>query len=361
MVNFPTSFDDDTTLFVAVNNLRTTLSAGVDAVVTTIPVPDTTGFPSTGYITILTGSDVTAAEAITYTGTTPTSFTGCTRGAGGTSAVAHSAGDNVDLTVVAAHHNEPKDAILALEHFVGVSGSEVFATTLQDAYDRGDDGVIITTADKAVVISGTGGLIVSGTLTAPTGTFSDSLSVSGTPVLVEIPDPLTLGTVNAGTVAATTSLTISGTPVPLEGVSDPLNIGTVNVSTSLTVSGLPVITGTEFPAKGTSSFTTPSVAGTGGTQSSTKTGFANRALVRKLVVTPSSPSLMTSTVIEFFKKNTFASADLEYQATASGTFTDNDTWFHEDEDGGSGLHWKVTNNSATAGTYNFELTQEEFA
>jgi hypothetical protein len=361
MVNFPTSFDTDTTLYVAVNNRRTTLTSDINDSVTTIPVVATSGFPTTGLISILTGSDITQTEAISYTGLTTTTFSGAGRGADGTDPQEHNSGDNVDHTVVAAHHNEPRGAILALEHFVGISGSEIFATTLQDAYDRGNDGVIITTAGKAVVISGTGGLIVSGTLTAPTGTFSDSLSVSGTPVSLGVPDPLTIGTINAGTVAATTSLTISGTPVPLEGVSDPLVIGTVTATTSLTISGQPVITGTEFPAKGMASFTTPSVAGTGGTQSSTQTGFANRALVRKLVVTPSSPSLMTSTIIEFFKKNTFASVDLEYRATASGTFTDNDTWFHEDEDGGSGLHWKVTNNSATAGTYDFELTQEEFA
>jgi hypothetical protein len=342
MVNFPTSLDDDTTLYVAVNNLRTTLSAGINDSVTTIPVVTTSGFPSTGYITILTGADITEAEAITYAGLTSNSFTGATRGVDDTPANSHNSGDNVDLTIVAAHHNEPKNAIIALEHFVGVSGSETFATTLQDAYDRGDDGVIITVAGKAVVISGTGGLIVSGTLL-----------VDDVPVLTEVPDPL-----NIGSVAATTSLTISGTPVSL-GTVDPLVIGTVSASTSITISGQPVITGTEFTRKGTKSFATGVIGGPG-SATGTETGFANRALVRKLAVTPSDPANMTSHVIEFFTTSTFAEADLEYQATSSGIYVDNDTWFHEDDNSNSSLYWKMTNNSATAGTFGFQLTQEEF-
>jgi hypothetical protein len=63
----------------------TTLSAGINNSVTTIPVVDTTNFISPGTILI-------ESELISYTGKTPTSFTGCTRGVFGSSNSAHSSG-----------------------------------------------------------------------------------------------------------------------------------------------------------------------------------------------------------------------------------------------------------------------------
>jgi hypothetical protein len=63
----------------------TTLSANINNSVTTIPVVSTTNFPTVGQIRI-------AAEVITYTGITSTSFTGCTRGARGSANAAHSSG-----------------------------------------------------------------------------------------------------------------------------------------------------------------------------------------------------------------------------------------------------------------------------
>jgi hypothetical protein len=63
----------------------TTLNGGINNSVTTITVVSTTGFPANGQIRI-------ASEVITYTGITPTTFTGCTRGARGSANVAHSTG-----------------------------------------------------------------------------------------------------------------------------------------------------------------------------------------------------------------------------------------------------------------------------
>jgi hypothetical protein len=57
----------------------TQLNGGIDAVVTIIVVDTTASFPATGLILI-------DEELITYTGITSTSFTGCTRGTGGTTA-----------------------------------------------------------------------------------------------------------------------------------------------------------------------------------------------------------------------------------------------------------------------------------
>ena len=165
MVNFPTSFDDDATLFIAVNNLRTELTSGIDASTLTIPVTTTSGFPSTGFVGILTGTDITQTEAIKYTSLTSTQFNASERGADGTPAFPHDSGNNVDFNIVAAHHNEIKDAVLELEQFVGVSGSENFLPI----DDSGN--VAITGTATVAVISGT------------SGNFSQSLTVSGVPVV----------------------------------------------------------------------------------------------------------------------------------------------------------------------------------
>ena len=65
-----------------------TLDGALNNSDTTITVTDTTGFSATGTIII-------DSELITYTGTTGTTFTGCTRGALGTTAAAHSSGATV--------------------------------------------------------------------------------------------------------------------------------------------------------------------------------------------------------------------------------------------------------------------------
>lgn len=60
----------------------TQLSAAVSATATTLPVDDTEGFLTSDYVII-------GSETIFYTGTTPTSFTGCTRGYKDTSPDTH--------------------------------------------------------------------------------------------------------------------------------------------------------------------------------------------------------------------------------------------------------------------------------
>jgi len=67
---------------------RTSLAADIDDAVTTVPVSTTAGFPATGEILIGT-------EEISYTGRTAWTFTGCTRGANGSSAASHSQDDDV--------------------------------------------------------------------------------------------------------------------------------------------------------------------------------------------------------------------------------------------------------------------------
>jgi len=67
---------------VVVPSVANQLNGAINNSVTTITVDSTTGFPATGRIDIDT-------ELITYTGVTPTTFTGCGRGANGSTAASH--------------------------------------------------------------------------------------------------------------------------------------------------------------------------------------------------------------------------------------------------------------------------------
>jgi hypothetical protein len=68
----------------------TTVSGAHTAAVTTISVVSTTGYPSAGTLLI-------KGEAVSYTGTTSNTFTGCTRGVLGTTAVAFTGNETVDV------------------------------------------------------------------------------------------------------------------------------------------------------------------------------------------------------------------------------------------------------------------------
>lgn len=73
--------------------LTTTLSAPINASVTTIPLTSATGFPATGG-TILIGT-----ELITFTGVSSNDLTGATRGTSGTTASTHGGAVTVQLAV----------------------------------------------------------------------------------------------------------------------------------------------------------------------------------------------------------------------------------------------------------------------
>jgi len=70
------------------SSLETTLNGAIDAVVTTITLTDTLGFPTSGTVKINN-------ETITYTGISGNDLTGCTRGADGSSAASHADGVGV--------------------------------------------------------------------------------------------------------------------------------------------------------------------------------------------------------------------------------------------------------------------------
>jgi hypothetical protein len=108
MAIWPTSVAGDGDLFQAVNNLSTTLNGAIDDVTTTVVLTDASAFPAVGFVTIGT-------EAIKYTGIAVNTLTGVTRGADGTVAASHLNGTAVNHYAVAAHHNAPKDEIIAIE------------------------------------------------------------------------------------------------------------------------------------------------------------------------------------------------------------------------------------------------------
>mgnify|MGYP000449784277 CR=1 FL=1 len=115
--NFPGSLDSHTGASPlgfgeATNQANTLTTASHTNSVTTITVVSTAKFPSKGYI-------VVKREIISYTGTTATTFTGCTRGVGGTTADAYLTGTKVEHVVVAENHNDLAAGLVAVETQMG--------------------------------------------------------------------------------------------------------------------------------------------------------------------------------------------------------------------------------------------------
>lgn len=114
--NFPTSLDTAVELVEVADNALTTLSAELSAVATTASVVSTTLFPTTGILTI-------GDEKISYTGKTGTTFTGLTRGVGGTSAAIHASAANVECLIVEEWHRVHSAAIIAIETKLGAGAA----------------------------------------------------------------------------------------------------------------------------------------------------------------------------------------------------------------------------------------------
>ena len=115
--NFPSSLDSHTGAsplgMGEVNNQAyTKATASHTNSVTTITVASTALFPAKGFI-------VVKREIISYTGTTATTFTGCTRGVGGTTAAAFLSGTLVEQVPVAANHNDLAAGLVAVETQMG--------------------------------------------------------------------------------------------------------------------------------------------------------------------------------------------------------------------------------------------------
>ena len=107
----------------------TTLAANINNSVTTITTPanGTTAFPTAGQILI-------ESEVVSYTGKTSASFTGCTRGAFGTTNVSHLLGVNIaKVQCLAANTAGP----IYLNQTDYVNGTSIVSTTRMTVYQPG--------------------------------------------------------------------------------------------------------------------------------------------------------------------------------------------------------------------------------
>jgi hypothetical protein len=114
-LQYPTVLDDDSSLFLAVNNVSSTLTTSLDLVATTVVVADASTLPAAGFVSV-------DYEIIYYESKSGNNLINCVRGADGTTAATHALGATVNFNVIAIHHNRLKDAIIAIETALGTSG-----------------------------------------------------------------------------------------------------------------------------------------------------------------------------------------------------------------------------------------------
>lgn len=125
--NYPGAIDTDANLYLVHDALRTQLADDYNPGDTSITVnsdPIVANFPPTGIITLTEQcSDIgLRASSFTYTSHTATTFDGLVILPGFTDIVKPKRITDVTLNVVAEHHNALKDALIAIETFVGVQG-----------------------------------------------------------------------------------------------------------------------------------------------------------------------------------------------------------------------------------------------
>lgn len=112
------ALDSNVTLFGdALNQKQFTLNGALSSGATTVPVTASVAALNVP-LYILIDSELIYAEA-----TGANQFTSCTRGAGGTSAAAHSSGADVFVIFTALHFNQLKRAIIAIETELGLTPS----------------------------------------------------------------------------------------------------------------------------------------------------------------------------------------------------------------------------------------------
>lgn len=110
MADFPGNIASDGSLFLLKNNVSTLLTSTITAGQMSITLSSSSPFPPVGYMTVDTEAILYSANA-TATGV----ITVATRGADSTTAAQHDAGAAVYHNFVAAHHNNIKDEVIAIE------------------------------------------------------------------------------------------------------------------------------------------------------------------------------------------------------------------------------------------------------
>lgn len=125
MANFPTSLDDNNSLYLIVNQAQTYLDGHLDSTggnngqSNSIDVEDGSDFPATG------GFFLIGSELIKYTTRATNKLTGITRGYSDTTAAVHRDGALIKSVVMADYHNALKDAIIAIETALGAALSNI--------------------------------------------------------------------------------------------------------------------------------------------------------------------------------------------------------------------------------------------
>jgi hypothetical protein len=148
--NYPASLDDTASLPVPVDAKVATLTVGLTSAAPTATVNSTIGFPAKGIIVI-------DSEQIAYTGTTSTTFTGLTRGFGGTTARPHSINMQVHTEIVAAHITGVRGAGVELEKKIGIGTCNASAASTNDVLTKLGDGFTCWHAAAAGGIADPGG------------------------------------------------------------------------------------------------------------------------------------------------------------------------------------------------------------
>ena len=127
-IQFNTNYDTDTTLYVVKDSAYLVLSKDYNPGDTTITVEldteKTTLFPDTGIITLVEQCSDPQYRAVSfyYTSRTDTVFSGLTRLSNTPDSYKPSRQTTVVMNVMAEHHNNIKDAVIAIQNFVGKKG-----------------------------------------------------------------------------------------------------------------------------------------------------------------------------------------------------------------------------------------------
>lgn len=123
---YPQAFDDDSDLFLVHDSLRVQLLEDYNPGDTSITISgDNSMFPPTGYITLTEQCSDPSLRALTfwYGSVSPGSFNGLILLPEFTDAPKPKLQTNVTMNVTDRHHNAIKDALIAIEEFIGVKGT----------------------------------------------------------------------------------------------------------------------------------------------------------------------------------------------------------------------------------------------